>query len=520
MSIVVDSSAALVAALKTAQSGDVILLKAGSYSAITVPQRDYEGVTIQSQDLHDPAVISSLKVYNTGGLEFKNIDFALSERIEVNNSHDIVFDASEFHGRPDMNLTDEPPGFSIRASSGITIQNSEFHHLASGVGHLNSEHLLIKDNVFRDIRMDGVRGGGSSWVTIDGNYFTDWRRFGGEHADLVQFWTSNTTTSAHDIVITDNVFFRGDGSRSQGIFLGNENGIAYKDVTITGNFIAGTSYHGISVFKAEGVTVADNYVSGFSDMESWITLSGVTGATLQGNDTNVYKLSSNAELQNLDNATVGRILDGGVAAYLRFTTATIVGSANEAGTGDDMIVGSSREDYLRGGEGSDQMIGGASFDDLNGNQGADTISGGFGDDWVVGGRDGDVLYGDGGQDLVYGNLGDDTCFGGGGADTVRGGQGNDVVQGGAGNDFVAGDLGLDTLTGGAGADVFYSFGSGGADVITDFDRAEGDVIQLEAGSSWSAAQRGADVVVSIGGGAELLLNNVSLASLTNGWIIA
>jgi Ca2+-binding RTX toxin-like protein len=103
---------------------------------------------------------------------------------------------------------------------------------------------------------------------------------------------------------------------------------------------------------------------------------------------------------------------------------------------------------------------------------------------------------------------------------VRGGQGNDVVQGGAGNDFVAGDLGLDTLTGGAGADVFYSFGSGGADVITDFDRAEGDVIQLEAGSSWSAAQRGADVVVSIGGGAELLLNNVSLASLTNGWIIA
>ena len=70
-----------------------------------------------------------------------------------------------------------------------------------------------------------------------------------------------------------------------------------------------------------------------------------------------------------------------------------------------------------------------------------------------------------------------------GADTLRGFGGNDTLIGLAGNDSLDGGTGRDQLTGGAGADRFrFSAGSGfgqaNADRITDFNRAEGDRIEI------------------------------------------
>lgn len=61
-------------------------------------------------------------------------------------------------------------------------------------------------------------------------------------------------------------------------------------------------------------------------------------------------------------------------------------------------------------------------------------------------------------------------FGNGGNDTITGGSGDDLLLGGAGND---------SLTGGAGADTFrFIQFEGGVDTITDFNRNEGDKIDL------------------------------------------
>ena len=189
------------------------------------------------------------------------------------------------------------------------------------------------------------------------------------------------------------------------------------------------------------------------------------------------------------------------------------------GAGADTVTGYAGQDYLRGDDGADSLSGGADFDDINGNAGDDTASGGAGDDWVVGGKDNDRLAGDAGDDIVYGNLGDDTCDGGDGADIVRGGQGADVVLGGAGADWLSGDRGDDTVTGGAGADIFHSFAEAGLDRVTDFNFAEGDRVQLDPGTQYTLAQVGADTVVSMGGGNQLVLVNVQLSSLPSGWII-
>lgn len=188
------------------------------------------------------------------------------------------------------------------------------------------------------------------------------------------------------------------------------------------------------------------------------------------------------------------------------------------GAGDDTIAGGAGQDYLRGDTGNDRIAGGGDFDDINGNAGADTASGGAGNDWVVGGKDDDVLAGDDGNDIVYGNLGNDTVDGGAGDDLVRGGQDNDVLTGGDGNDWLSGDRGSDTLTGGAGADVFHTFGDAGVDRVTDFNLAQGDHVLLDPGTTYTVAQSGADTVISMGGGGQMVLVGVAMTSLVGDWI--
>jgi serralysin len=194
-----------------------------------------------------------------------------------------------------------------------------------------------------------------------------------------------------------------------------------------------------------------------------------------------------------------------------------------AGAGNDTIDGGSGASYLRGEEGNDSIVGGSVFDDLQGNMGNDTVSGGVGDDWVVGGKDNDVLSGNEGNDQVYGNLGNDTCVGGSGADTVLGGQAEDILEGEAGDDYMSGDRGDDTITGGAGADRFHSFADAGVDRVLDFNLAEGDVVLLDPGTSWAAAQVGADTVLTLSaagaGGAQVILVGVELSALGEGWVI-
>jgi Ca2+-binding RTX toxin-like protein len=207
----------------------------------------------------------------------------------------------------------------------------------------------------------------------------------------------------------------------------------------------------------------------------------------------------------------------GTAADETFTV--ILNNAEvHAGAGNDTIteavLGSNLQDYLRGDEGDDSISGGSGFDDSNGNMGNDTIHGNAGDDWSVGGKDGDLLFGDDGSDIVWGNLGADTCDGGAGADQCRGGQGDDSVSGGAGDDFVSGDRGNDTITGGAGADLFHGSQDAGIDRVLDFHLSEGDRVMLDPGTTFTVSQSGADTVIDMGAGNQMILVGVSMSSLS------
>ena len=65
-------------------------------------------------------------------------------------------------------------------------------------------------------------------------------------------------------------------------------------------------------------------------------------------------------------------------------------------------------------------------------------------------------------------------------DILIGGDGDDILLGGGGDDILDGGAGQNTLTGGDGADTFVLGSIDIADIITDYDFAEGDAIDLTA----------------------------------------
>jgi len=273
-----------------------------------------------------------------------------------------------------------------------------------------------------------------------------------------------------------------------------------------------------SVFRFQGGSSGLSLVNGWSH-----TLAdGTQDFSVGGFDISPVS-TFEAALSATDPTVIHTLLFSGADIITGGDAANVLGGL----TGDDTISGRGGADtidggagrgYLRGDDGNDRITGGADFDDINGNVGNDTASGGLGDDWVVGGKDNDSLAGGEGADLVYGNLGDDVCEGGDGHDIVRGGQQSDLLFGGAGDDWLSGDRDSDTLTGGAGADTFHSFAEAGVDRVTDFNRAEGDRVLLDPGTTYVVLEESGDVVILMNGGGQLVLAGVSLSSLTGDWI--
>jgi Ca2+-binding RTX toxin-like protein len=190
-----------------------------------------------------------------------------------------------------------------------------------------------------------------------------------------------------------------------------------------------------------------------------------------------------------------------------------------------MLTGGSPEhDHLNGTTGNNVMFAGRSADAVAGMAGNDMLDGGSGDDKLWGGSGNDTLTGGTGADLLVGGFG---------ADRMEGGNGNDVLlsrsdagemvaaQDGKTQIFAAETAAFtqnkDTLVGGNGADTFRFEGmvnakdeivakhvnadgtidwvgvtgennavhdhwvdGFGKDVIRDFNRAQGDKIEISA----------------------------------------
>ncbi|WP_258767759.1 S-layer family protein [Bradyrhizobium arachidis] len=103
------------------------------------------------------------------------------------------------------------------------------------------------------------------------------------------------------------------------------------------------------------------------------------------------------------------------------------------------------------------------------------------------------------------------------ADVILGDANANTLDGRDGNDRIAGRGGADTLTGGNGADTFVYADGDGADTITDFDRTQGDTIDLTGLSGLftladvqsKATVSGGNTIINVGSGNTLTLIGVT-----------
>jgi beta-glucanase (GH16 family) len=236
-----------------------------------------------------------------------------------------------------------------------------------------------------------------------------------------------------------------------------------------------------------------------------------------------YALADGSSTVALDNAHAGGAppVSPSVPSTPMALYAPAEGGLLQGGSAADTLTGADGRNTLMGGDGADRILGGAGFNQVNGNKGEDSIVGRSNTgDWLLGGQGSDQIDASqsAGRNIINGNIGADTVTGGAGDDVVRGGQGDDLIHAGAGDDWISGDRGVDTLVGGAGADTFHHFAGAGVAVVTDFSLGEGDRVHLDAGTAYTASQQGADVVVDITGGGQLVLQHTELSSLGSGWI--
>jgi hypothetical protein len=206
----------------------------------------------------------------------------------------------------------------IRNSSGVRVTHTEVHDLNEGVAHLDCDHLVISDNTFHNMGADGIRGGGSSWVEVKGNQFSDFHRASGEHPDAIQFWTTNTKASAHDITIENNVFVRGEGTPAQGIFMADERrNLPYQNIRIAHNAMIGAMWNGIMIAHGDNVVITDNLVLGHPGMPSRIRVEFATNTELSHNETNSFHLANNGSGLSQKKNRTSPVVDPGDFGPLR-----------------------------------------------------------------------------------------------------------------------------------------------------------------------------------------------------------
>lgn len=546
----VASIAQLNAALKTAVSGDEIKLAAGNYSNIKILNMNFgSGITISSADTNNPAKITSFMVKNSSGITFSDVD--LTPVAGANDNSMAIVDSKNVHldhvtltgpaGDAGMNMSP----LTIRTSSDISITNSEFTHVRNAIGMSNNSDVTISNNYFHDIRTDGIRGGGNSDLTITNNYFTDFHPIGavgstGDHPDAIQLWTTSTTQSASNIVISKNVFYAGTGAAIQGIFLRDQVGtLPFKNVAITDNVVVGGMMNGIAVDHVEGGTISGNLVAGLGDDKSSILVQKSTNVSLSGNSATTYALdtATNKNVVESRDVLLDPIYDGGVTLATKYASYIASLIPNGWVTSQQIIdevtsVHQSKVALLpdvtiiNGTDGNDRLtVTNMGDTELRGGAGNDTLTGGLHNNKLIGGLGDDTYYvkgaGDhvieaagGGNDTVYasvdyvldnnveilrmsvegltgtGNALDNRIIGSGGVDRLFGMDGDDVIQGLGGDDTIYGGLGDDTLRGDDGNDVL--FGDAGDDKL--YGGAGDDILNGGAGNDIIEGGPGRDIL--------------------------
>ncbi|MBL8770980.1 MAG: right-handed parallel beta-helix repeat-containing protein [Phenylobacterium sp.] len=486
--ILVKNPAGLNAALQSAKAGDTIRLAPGNYGDVSIQSKTYAtDLTITSADPSNPAVMRSLLVYKSSGVNVDNVDvsfvpnettFAHHSAVRISGSTDIQFTNGKITGGPavtgvaqsatDLDSTGNVIGLptgrgvTVEWSKDVTIQANDVSKFHKGIVLHSSSEVTIQGNTVGDVRTGTISGANVSNIKVDGNTLTNSRPWqwgnNGDHADFIHFWTdAKQTGPSTGISITNNKILQGDGTAILGIYLDdNGNNLGFSKATISNNVVVNGNAIGVRLENTFDSSLQNNVFlqsSGTSKNAPGIYLTDKThSVSITGNltgyiddvqGTNTKFIQDNTQVQRFDPTSGGYYTSSLVDSVLSTTTASLTKSSLMSGISAPTSEVSSK---------AVSAITQTASSDL-------------------------------GVKLTAKSADTNILVGGKGGDTLTGLAGNDSLSGGDGNDLLNGGVGADSLRGGAGADTFNfdakALGSA-VDTIFDFRAAEGDKIKVHS----------------------------------------
>jgi len=265
----VNNGAELATALGSAQAGDRIELNAGGYANLTLQNLTFATpVTITAAAGQAPELVD-LKLTNVSGLTFDNLTFVASgadappkPAVAANNSDHLVFSNNEFRGSVDGVHTNDGSGLDVVNGSDIVVSANRFHDLGqSGAAFSNVDGLSVVDNVAFDIRSDAFDFGFVRNAEVLRNTAYSFHPASADHPDFIQLYDDNAGNPCSDIVISENVLISPD-VEVQGIFMRNDDGPRFSNITITENLIVTKSSNGIYTSAGTNIEISHNTLLG------------------------------------------------------------------------------------------------------------------------------------------------------------------------------------------------------------------------------------------------------------------
>ena len=212
-------------------------------------------------------------------------------------------------------------------------------------------------------------------------------------------------------------FYGGLGAYLDGLRVGGGSGASFLDVQISFSDIDHDGSADDLLVEYGGQTLTEELsVADFTATMGYKSAIGVNNSTIGTVNSDYITLSETAGAASIqDHADAADPTDG------------VMDSSGKSLLSDDIFIGNSHDNTLKGGIG---------WDWLDGAGGDDSLNGGSGNDVLLGGAGNDVLQGNGDDDFLSGGEGADQLMGGQGDDTLEGSPayGNDVLNGGEGVD--------------------------------------------------------------------------------------
>ena len=311
--VTVASAAELNAALKSATSGQVILLAPGEYGSVSIGKAQFDQpVTVRSADRAKPATISHLRLRDCRNVVFDGLVLMRGKQVADNSYYALVdaggldhvtFGHCRFVGATisQGNQAGYGSGFGIKTRGqckGLVIRRCVMTNLNKALSTGGTEGLRIEQNVIHDYRQDAFYVSGRDMVIAD-NLVLDPRPYSlprgkGDHPDFLQGY------ALRDVVIRDN-FFR--GGHSQGVFIHGSAPRQKADpnvgnVTIVNNVIYTYMRNALIVDRLPRSTIAHNVVLEHSDRMPYRV--GVISANGKAGDGVVveYNIAENVAADN------------------------------------------------------------------------------------------------------------------------------------------------------------------------------------------------------------------------------